>query len=136
MAKELPSLDLFAAGGAVPAAVGGPVPPALPGSEAPAVGEIAAAPPIPPPLPDASANDDLSADPPRRTARRRPAGPARTRVAANDDAPTIGGLIFALEQKPSNRPFHFAAIFSAAWAVVGLGIAGIHLSNELGRGIP
>src|SRR5437762_3431863 len=35
----------------------------------------------------------------RRTARRRPAGPSRNRVAANDDGPSIGGLIFALQQK-------------------------------------
>src|SRR5262245_62876593 len=38
----------------------------------------------------------------RRPAKRRPAGPARPNIAANDDAPSIGGLIFALQQKPSN----------------------------------
>ncbi|HEY7599887.1 MAG TPA: hypothetical protein VH741_08170, partial [Candidatus Limnocylindrales bacterium] len=41
----------------------------------------------------------------RRAAKRRPAAPPRARVAANDDAPSIGGLIFALQQKPSNRVF-------------------------------
>src|SRR5688500_14934720 len=29
----------------------------------------------------------------RRAAKRRPAGPARAKIAANDDAPSIGGLI-------------------------------------------
>src|SRR5580765_5193729 len=38
-------------------------------------------------------------DAPRRTAKRRPAGPPRARIAANDDAPSIGGLIFALQQR-------------------------------------
>ena len=36
----------------------------------------------------------------RRPVRRAP------QIAANDDAPSIGGLIFALQQKPSNQPFH------------------------------
>ena len=39
--------------------------------------------------------------PARRVARRRPAGPVRGKIAANDDVPSIGGLIYALEQKPS-----------------------------------
>jgi hypothetical protein len=56
---------------------------------------------------------------PRRPAKRRPAGPARAKIAANDDAPSIGGLIYALQQKPSNRPFQIATIASAAWFAVG-----------------
>ena len=59
-------------------------------------------------------------EPQRRAAKRRPAGPARSRIAANDDAPSIGGLIFALQQKPSNQPFLMAAGASgglaSAWA--------------------
>src|SRR5262245_29512858 len=39
-----------------------------------------------------------SEEQPRRSAKRRPAGPPRARIAANDDAPSIGGLIFALQQ--------------------------------------
>ncbi len=57
--------------------------------------------------------------PRRRMARRRPAGPSRNRIAANDDGPSIGGLIFALQQKPSNAPFKYAAIASAVWTVIG-----------------
>src|SRR4029078_1912717 len=41
--------------------------------------------------------------PTRRVARRRPAGPVRGKIAANDDVPSIGGLIYALEQKPSTK---------------------------------
>ena len=55
----------------------------------------------------------------RRPAKRRPAGPARPKVAANDDAPSIGGLIFALQQKPSNRPFQVAAAASGGWLAIG-----------------
>jgi hypothetical protein len=55
----------------------------------------------------------------RRAAKRRPAGPARAQVAANDDAPSIGGLIFALQQRPSNRAFQLAAGASGGWLAVG-----------------
>ena len=49
-------------------------------------------------------------------ARRRPAGPVRSKIAANDDVPSIGGLIYALEQKPSTKVFRIAAIASAGSA--------------------
>src|SRR5262245_16285732 len=60
----------------------------------------------PPALPNGAARDNASAAAgeeatPRRPAKRRPAGVPRSRVAANDDVPSIGGLIFALQQKPS-----------------------------------
>ena len=55
----------------------------------------------------------------RRPAKRRPAGPARPKIAANDDAPSIGGLIYSLQQKPSNRPFQVAAIASGVWFAIG-----------------
>ena len=86
-------------------------------------------PPLPPRIPDAAASilrtpepdpevgevEDGDGDgdvPRRRVARRRPAGPSRNRIAANDDGPSIGGLIFALQQKPSNAVFKYAAIGS------------------------
>ncbi|MGI9524146.1 MAG: hypothetical protein ACR2PG_21130 [Hyphomicrobiaceae bacterium] len=59
----------------------------------------------------------------RRSALRRPAAPSRERIAANDDAPSIGGLIYALNQKPSNQPFLYAAIASGVWATIALGFA-------------
>lgn len=69
----------------------------------------------------------------RRAAKRRPAAPPRARIAANDDAPSIGGLIFALQQKPSNRPFMLAAAGSGGWLAVGSLLAWAMLSPEIAR---
>ena len=71
-----------------------------------------------------------TAAPRRRMARRRPAGPSRNRVAANDDGPSIGGLIFALQQKPSNAPFKFAAIASIVWAAIGTAFALVSINTD------
>ena len=72
--------------------------------------------------------------PGRRKAKRRPAGPARDRLAANDDAPSIGGLIYALNQKPSNKPFVGAAAATGLWLALGLGFGWVMLAPELSRG--
>jgi len=87
-------------------------------------------PSAPPPLLDseaiqlsagATAKPAAPDEPPtRRVARRRPAGPVRGKIAANDDVPSIGGLIYALEQKPSTKVFRIATVGSIIWAVVGL----------------
>jgi len=56
------------------------------------------------------------------TRTRRPAGPPpqrRLSTPANDDVPSIGGLIFALQQRPARTPFLVALIASAAWFVIG-----------------
>src|SRR5262245_42608008 len=77
-----------------------------------------------------SGNAGPGQDPtPRRPAKRRPAGPARAKIAANDDAPSIGGLIFSLQQKPSNRPFQVAAGASAGWLAVGVILAWAMLAS-------
>src|SRR5215470_12466640 len=77
-----------------------------------------------------SGNAGPGPDPtPRRPAKRRPAGPARAKIAANDDAPSIGGLIFSLQQKPSNRPFQVAAGASAGWLTVGVILAWAMLAS-------
>lgn len=68
----------------------------------------------------------------RRSARRRPAGP-RPQVAANDDVPSIGGLIFALQQKPSRRPLTVAALASGAWAFLTLLLGAAMLVPEFQR---
>lgn len=68
----------------------------------------------------------------RRSARRKPAGPQAS-VAANDDVPSIGGLIFALQQKPSRRPLTIAAIASCAWAFVTLLLGAAMLVPEIQR---
>src|SRR5262245_8326161 len=81
---------------------------------------------------DQAASDNAGPGPapaPRRPAKRRPAGPARAKIAANDDAPSIGGLIFSLQQKPSNRPFQVAAGASAAWLAVGAILAWAMLAS-------
>ena len=69
----------------------------------------------------------------RRQAKRRLAGPARKVIAANDDIPTIGALIYALEQKPSRQPFKVATIASAIWAAIGLSFGGVLLAGQLAR---
>ncbi len=76
---------------------------------------------------------DLSSQ--RRTARRRPAGPVRERIAANDDVPSIGGLIYALQQKPSTEPFKYAAVASAVWAFIGITFGWLALSSDISAGV-
>ncbi|HBF60550.1 MAG TPA: hypothetical protein DDW48_03675, partial [Methyloceanibacter sp.] len=60
---------------------------------------------------------------PKHLARtRRPAGPPpqrRLSAPANDDIPSIGGLIFALQQRPARTPFLFALAASVVWFVLG-----------------
>ena len=95
-------------------------------------------PPTPPSLPEAPPSDKLEvpADaeaprpPRRRVARRRPAGPSRNRIAANDDGPSIGGLIYALQQKPSNTPFKFAATVSIIWAAISIAFGIVALRSD------
>ncbi len=94
----------------LPPAAGKPKPAAAPGQSTPDV----------PPVANEDAGDPGPAQ--RRAAKRRPAGAARP-AAANDDLPSIGGLIFALHQKPSRRPLTIAAIASLVWLLVGGGFA-------------
>jgi hypothetical protein len=105
---------------------------------------------VPPPLPNMArvqaeatpppaSNDkhsDIgsSAEPVRRMARRRPAGPPRGKIAANDDAPSIGGLIYALEQKPSTTPFKYAAFATVGWIALCLVFSWIIVRAELNNG--
>ena len=86
-----------------------------------------------PPVAAPKPSDD-DEEPQRRLARRRPAGPVRNRLAANDDAPSIGGLIYALEQKPSNKPFVYAGIASVVWGLIALGFSYAIISAELSAG--
>ncbi len=43
--------------------------------------------------------------------------------AANDDRENIGQLLRALQARPSGRPYLYAFVFTAIWAVVLLGLA-------------
>ncbi|MGB6949548.1 MAG: hypothetical protein WBD84_10190 [Methyloceanibacter sp.] len=68
--------------------------------------------------------DDIGAAGGRPITRsRRGAGGTPRRIAAaaaaNDDLPSIGGLIFALQQRPSKSPFLLAFVASLVWFVVG-----------------
>ncbi|MGI8852528.1 MAG: hypothetical protein ACR2GC_04395 [Methyloceanibacter sp.] len=66
---------------------------------------------------------------------RRPAGPPpqrRLAPPANDDVPSIGALIFALQQRPSRTPFLMALIASAVWSVIGGFFAVGLISQEAG----
>jgi hypothetical protein len=81
------------------------------------------------PAPSAAEGTDPKSPPPRRRA----AAPPRARIAANDDAPSIGGLIFALQQKPTNQPFMMAAAGSGGWLAVGILLAWAMLSQEIAR---
>jgi hypothetical protein len=70
----------------------------------------------------ADLGDAAAAAAAKAAGRRRPAGPPPRRMAAtaaNDDLPSIGGLIFALQQKPSKSPFLVALAVSLVWFVVG-----------------
>jgi hypothetical protein len=105
---------------------------------------------LPPPLPNMSsraqakaapeAGNDRTPDPQaadttvRRAARRRPAGPPRGKIAANDDAPSIGGLIYALEQKPSWAPFKYAAIATGVWTAICLAFSWVIVRAEFAAG--
>jgi hypothetical protein len=95
-------------------------------------------PTLPPPLPGAGADTSPEAVPPeppqRRVARRRPAGPVRSKIAANDDAPSIGGLIYALDQKPSTKPFKVAGIASAIWILISAAFAWAIVNADLQTG--
>ena len=84
-----------------------------------------------PPSNTQAANSDAPA---RRVARRRPAGPVRGKIAANDDVPSIGGLIYALEQKPSTKIFRLATFASVLWAAVGVGYGAFTLVPEWSAG--
>ena len=79
----------------------------------------------------ASSPDGSAKKAERRAAKRRAAAPSRDQIAANDDAPSIGGLIYALNQKPSRRPYGIAAGASAAWAFITLGFTGYFWGNEI-----
>ncbi|MEL6422804.1 MAG: hypothetical protein AAFQ42_10210, partial [Pseudomonadota bacterium] len=80
-----------------------------------------------------AADQPEEAVPVRRVGRRRAAGPARP--AANDDVPSIGGLIYALQQKPSRRPFTVAAVMTGGWLLVGLIITWFAFSGEFAAGV-
>ncbi len=78
-----------------------------------------------------------AAAPKHLTRTRRPAGPPpqrRLSAPANDDVPSIGGLIFALQQRPARTPFLIALAASAIWFVIGGFFAYGVISNQAASG--
>ena len=73
-------------------------------------------------VPAGQPEHDSAGDSRRRIGRRR-TGPPRERVAANDDVPSIGALMFALQQQPSRTTYYYAAIGTGLWAVLGAALA-------------
>ncbi len=139
-----PELPVAAAGAVTPGAAAKPLPLPLVAPNAAAAAPMLPAVPsqkTPNEAPAGGVQDgparatpaDEGRAPGRRAAKRREAGPARAKIAANDDIPTIGALIYALEQKPSKQPFKVAAYGSVLWAAVGLGYTWVLLASELGR---
>ena len=83
--------------------------------------------------PPSGQNSPKSADeaPKRRMARRRSAGPKRRGDAAKGGASSIGGLIYALDQRPSSRPFLLAAFASIVWLVLSAALSWAMLAPAL-----
>ena len=83
-------------------------------------------------LPEMRGHAGLSDNNPRPGRRR--TGPARERVAANDDVPSIGALMYALQQQPSKTPFYYAAIGTGLWLVLGLALGWALVASGLKAG--
>ncbi len=84
---------------------------------------------MPAPKPVTQPGGSKTADTAADEISRRGAEPARSRIAANDDLPSIGGLIYALQQRPTRAPFYVAFAASVVWVFVCLGAA-LFLFNE------
>lgn len=82
------------------------------------------------PLAHADAGQVAQTGPRRPPPARRAGTPSRARVAANDDMPSIGGLIYALQQRPSRSPFIFALVASCVWFVIGIVVSWAVLQNS------
>ena len=105
-----------------------------PKREEPAKQETA---PKPPPEFAETPSQSASAAPRQFVRTRRPAGPPpqrRLSAPANDDIPSIGGLIFALQQRPSRSPFLVALAASVAWFLIGGFFAFGLISNQVASG--
>lgn len=83
------------------------------------------------PISPASVRASASVTPHSRAAAPSRAAPGPVRaIAANDDLPSIGGLVYALQQRPSRSPFYVALGASLVWLVFGLLIGWAVMSNQ------
>lgn len=69
-----------------------------------------------------------------RRSERRPAGTPRRHIAANDDLPSIGGLIYALQQRPSRSTFVYALVASVVWFFISAAIGLSLFRSEMAAG--
>jgi hypothetical protein len=106
----------------------GPMPP-----QGPARGEPASVVPTDGAVGNGQDASKPDAAPQRRMAKRKAAGASASRVAANDDVPSIGGLIYALDRKPSDQPLRIAAVASGVWFLFGLLFAWGMLAPEIAK---
>lgn len=90
----------------------------------------AAAVPIAASSPSASKQQQQNTAPQQK---RPPAAQARAHVPANDDMPSIGGLIYAMQQRPSRSPFLIALIGSAVWFALGLLVSWAVFQKTIGE---
>jgi hypothetical protein len=74
-------------------------------------------------MPDGAVQVAQQSSPARSGGQKRATATARPHIAANDDMPSIGGLIYALQQRPSRSPFLIALIASAVWFVLGIAVS-------------
>ncbi len=70
---------------------------------------------------------------PRQHTKRLPAGPARAKPSLSGKKPSIGGLIYALDAKPSTKPYTTATIFSAVWFFIGGLLGWVAVGNRIGQ---
>ncbi len=71
-------------------------------------------------------------DPRQQALARRGVSAARSPVPANDDMPSVGGLVYALQQRPSRSPFLVAGIASSVWLALGLAVGWSLMSKHGG----
>ncbi len=64
--------------------------------------------------------DSGDGGPSRPAVQQKRSAAAARHIPANDDMPSIGGLIYALQQRPSRSPFIIALVASGVWFVLGL----------------
>ena len=62
---------------------------------------------------------------------RRAAETPRRQIAANDDLPSIGGLIYALQQRPSRSTFLVALVSSVIWLILSSTIGWALLNDNV-----
>lgn len=70
-------------------------------------------------------------DAPDDGGQRRAAETPRRQIAANDDLPSIGGLIYALQQRPSRSTFLVALVSSIIWLVLSSTIGWALLNDQV-----